>query len=46
MTDRDLPPFENVPSTDDELDAEEAITSDDITDTEFGEDPDLEVPTT
>lgn len=43
MTDRD--PQVN-PSTEDELDAEDSVTSEDITDTEFGEDPDIEVPDT
>lgn len=43
MTDRN--PDLN-PSTEAELDAEEAVTSEDITDTEFGEDPDIEVPDT
>ena len=49
MTERNADPsidLENSESTEDQLDAEEAVTPEDITDTEFGEDPDIEVPST
>ncbi|CAN5445851.1 hypothetical protein BH10ACT7_BH10ACT7_03990 [soil metagenome] len=49
MTERNPDPnidIENPDNTEDQLDAEEAVTSEDITDTEFGEDPDIEVPDT
>ena len=38
---------ENPDNTEDQLDAaRESVSSEDITDTEFGEDPDIEVPST